>query len=155
MQGYQLRQTPAELYRQGIAATNAYCTATYHKTFDALDAAHQDAVLAGLEKGTIVFDDPPAVAFFEMLLQNTVEGFFADPLYGGNRDKAGWRLVGFPGAAAYYAQKITDWNKPYRVEPVSIADVQQGKPVVSQDHELLQHMAMMGEMTMNRSKGGR
>ena len=152
MQGYQLRQTPAELYRQGIAAANDYCTKTYRKTFDALDTEHQDAVLTGLESGTIAFDDPPSKAFFELLLQNTIEGFFADPIYGGNRDKVGWKLVGFPGVAAYYAQKITDWNKPYHVEPVSIADVQQGKPVVSQDHELLQHMAMMGEMAANSNK---
>jgi gluconate 2-dehydrogenase gamma chain len=156
MQGYQLRQTPAEIYRQGIAATNAYCTTTYHKTFDALDAQHQDAVLHGLESGTIAFDVPPSKAFFEMLLQNTTEGFFADPIYGGNRDKVGWKLINYPGVAAYYAQKITEWNKPYHVDPVSIADVQQGKPVVSQDHELLQHMAMMGEMKMgNDTKGGR
>jgi gluconate 2-dehydrogenase gamma chain len=156
MQGYQLRQTPADLYRQGIAATNAYCVTAYRKPFDALDARQQDAVLQGLEGGTIAFEALPSKAFFEVLLQNTIEGYFADPIYGGNRDKAGWKLVGYPGVAAYYAQKITDWNKPYRVEPVSIADVQQGKPVVAQDHELLQHMAMMGEMRTGKSpKGGR
>jgi gluconate 2-dehydrogenase gamma chain len=156
MQGYQLRQTPAELYRQGIAAVNDHCATTYRKTFDALDAAHQDAVLQGLDTGTIAFDAPPSKAFFELLLQNTIEGFFADPLYGGNRDKAGWKLVGFPGVAAYYAKKISDWNVPYHVEPVSIADVQQGKPVVSANPELLEHMAMMGEMKMgNAKKGGR
>jgi len=26
---------------------------------------------------------------------NTLEGFFSDPIYGGNRDKLGWKLVGF------------------------------------------------------------
>src|SRR5947207_15868971 len=37
-QGYQLPLTPAELYRAGIAATNAHCRKTYGgKTFDALD----------------------------------------------------------------------------------------------------------------------
>ena len=34
-----------------------------------------------------------------MLLQNTVEGFLADPMYGGNRDFVGWKLIGFPGPA--------------------------------------------------------
>jgi gluconate 2-dehydrogenase gamma chain len=156
MQGYQLRQTPADLYRQGIAATDAYCVTTYRKPFAALDAQHQDAVLQGLDTGTIAFEEPPSKAFFEVLLQNTIEGYFADPLYGGNREKVGWKLLGYPGVAAYYAQKIGEWNTPYRVEPVSIADVQQGKPVVAADHELLQHMAMMGEMRMGKStKGGR
>jgi gluconate 2-dehydrogenase gamma chain len=141
MQGYQLRQTPAELYRQGIAATDAYCNKTYQGRFATLTAAQQDEVLKGLDGATIAFADLPAKAFFEMLLQNTVEGFFGDPLYGGNRDKAGWKLVGFPGVAAFYANKITDYNKPYTVAPVSIADVQQGRPVAA-GHELMHHMAM-------------
>ncbi len=47
--------------------------------------------------------DVPSSTFFGMLYGNTVEGFFADPLYGGNRDKVGWKMIGFPGvAAAYY-----------------------------------------------------
>jgi len=129
MQGYQLRQTPAEVYRQGIAATEAYCNKTYQMNFNQLSAAQQDDVLKGLDGGTIKFDVVPAKAFFEMLLQNTVEGWFGDPLYGGNRDKVGWKLVGFPGVAAFYADKITDYNKPYNPPPVSIADVQQGRPV--------------------------
>ena len=29
---------------------------------------------------------------------HTMEGMFADPIYGGNKGFAGWRLVGFPGA---------------------------------------------------------
>ncbi len=33
---------------------------------------------------------------------NTIEGFFADPIYGGNRDMVGWKLVGFPGARYDY-----------------------------------------------------
>jgi gluconate 2-dehydrogenase gamma chain len=140
-QGYQLRQSPAELYRQGISATEKYCNASFGSGFAALTAAQQDTVLKGLDGGTIAFDIVPAKVFFEMLLQNTVEGFFGDPLYGGNRDKVGWKLVGFPGVAAYYANKITDWNKPYNVAPVSIADVQQGKPVAA-GHEIMHHIAM-------------
>jgi gluconate 2-dehydrogenase gamma chain len=145
MQGYQLRQTPAELYRQAIAACDAACTLQYGKTFAALTAAQQDEVLRGLDGGTLSLGDVPAKAFFELLLQNTIEGFFADPVYGGNRDKAGWKLVGFPGVAAAYGKRIDQWNQPYDVEPVSIADVQQGKPVVSRSPELMDHLRMMGE----------
>ncbi len=148
MQGYQLRQTPAEVYRQGIAGTQAYCNKTYQMGFAQLTAAQQDEVLKGLDGGTIKFDTVPAKTFFEMLLQNTVEGFFGDPLYGGNRDKAGWKLVGFPGVAAFYANKITDYNKLYDVPPVSIADVQQGRPV-AEGHELMHHMAMENAKRLN------
>jgi gluconate 2-dehydrogenase gamma chain len=140
-QGYQLRQTPAELYRQSLAALDAYCNTTFKSGFASLTASQQDDVLHGLDGGTIKFDLVPAKAWFDMLLQNTIEGYFSDPLYGGNRDKVGWKLVGFPGVAANYSQKISLHNQPYNVPPVSISDVQQGKPVAA-GHELMHHLAM-------------
>ena len=61
--------------------------------------------------------------FFEALLKITMEGFFADPIYGGNRNKAGWRMVGYPGLPAIYSTLIDEYrNKRYVVEPQSIAD---------------------------------
>ena len=48
---------------------------------------------------------------------------FADPIYGGNRNKAGWRMVGYPGLPAVYATLIDEYrNKRYSVEPQSIGD---------------------------------
>lgn len=41
-----------------------------------------------------------------MLIQNVREGFFADPLYGGNKDMAGWKMLGFPGARYDYREEI-------------------------------------------------
>jgi gluconate 2-dehydrogenase gamma chain len=122
--GYQLPLTPQQVYRLGIAATNAYCGKTYGKTFDKVDGTHQDDVLTALDRSQLKFDSVPAKAFFEMLYGNAVEGFFADPLYGGNRDKVGWKLVGFPGAAAAYYPFIEKHNVPYVVNPQSIADLQ-------------------------------
>ena len=61
--------------------------------------------------------------FFEALLTITMEGFFADPIYGGNRDKAGWRMVGYPGLPATYASIFEQYRgKKYVAEPKSIAD---------------------------------
>ena len=52
-----------------------------------------------------------------------MEGFFADPIYGGNRNKASWRMLGFPGLPATYADKYDEYrNKRYVAEPQSIAD---------------------------------
>jgi len=124
-QGYQLRYTPAEVYRLGIAATNAYTNKVYRKVFNALDGAHQDTVLTALQMGTIGFDDPPPKVFFGMLLGDTVQGFFADPMYGGNRDKVGWKTIGFPGVGAVYVGLVEQHNKPYVVEPQGIADEMQ------------------------------
>jgi gluconate 2-dehydrogenase gamma chain len=124
-QGYQLRLTPAEVYRLGIAATDKYTTGTYGKTFEKLDGAHQDAVLTALETAAVTFDDVPAKTFFGMLLGDTVQGFFADPMYGGNRDKIGWKTIGFPGVGAVYITTVDQHNKPYKVDPVGIADEMQ------------------------------
>jgi gluconate 2-dehydrogenase gamma chain len=127
-QGYQLPLTPQQLYRLGIEATNRYCQETYNQSFDQLSPEQQDKVLKGLEKDILLLEDIPVKAFFDLLYDNTVEGFFADPAYGGNRDKIGWKLVGFPGVNAHYGDLIEQYyNQPYQVEPVSIADVQQGK----------------------------
>ncbi len=121
-QGYQLKLTPAQLYRRSIAAIDAYCAGRYGgKAFARLDAKTQDEVLHGLEKGDIDLDGPPAKDFFEMLVQNATEGFFADPIYGGNRDFAGWKLVGFPGPRYNYVEEIKQFGKPYPLPPVGLA----------------------------------
>jgi len=93
------------LYRRGLVALDAYCTAAHGGAFTTLDAAAQDATLAALEADTADgFDWPTARGFFETLRTHTMEGMFADPVYGGNKDFAGWNLVGFPGAQFTYTQ---------------------------------------------------
>lgn len=120
-QGYQLKLAPAQLYRASIAAIDAHCRSRYGgKVFAQLDAKTQDEVLHGLEKGDIDLDGPPAKAFFDLLLQNTNEGFFADPIYGGNRHFAGWKLVGFPGPRYNYVNEIRRFGEPYGLPPVGL-----------------------------------
>jgi len=66
----------------------------------------------------------PARAFFNIVLQNTMEGYFADPIHGGNHNKAVWKMIGFPGAIGMYADDIEKYrNKKYDVEPKSIQDL--------------------------------
>jgi gluconate 2-dehydrogenase gamma chain len=124
-QGYQLPLTPAELYRAGIDQCNAHCRKTYSKTFDRLDANQKQEVLVGLQGGKINFANGlPARTFFGTLYQNVMEGLFADPIHGGNRNKAGWRMIGFPGVVAVHAQNIAKFrDRKYSVEPKSIADL--------------------------------
>jgi len=88
-----------DFYRRGLAALDAYCRASNGKPFVELAAAQQDAVITALEQGKAShFTWPSAQAFFNTARTHTMEGLFADPVYGGNKDVAGWRLVGFPGA---------------------------------------------------------
>ena len=123
-QGYQSPLTPQEVYRVAIREVNLHCRKQYGKAFDALAVEQQDEVLRGLDEGKIELQTVRAQFFFNLLLNNTIEGFFSDPMYGGNRDKVGWKLVGFPGVAAVYTEHMFKHNVPYRAEPVSIADVQ-------------------------------
>lgn len=55
------------------------------------------------------------------MLENAKEGYFADPLHGGNQTLASWKLIGFPGARADYQQVMDNPGKPYPLGPVSIS----------------------------------
>jgi gluconate 2-dehydrogenase gamma chain len=124
-QGYQLPLTPAQLYRAGIEATNAYCSKTYGRTFDRLDETQREEVLVGLSSGKIKFDSGlPVRPFWTTLYQTVMEGMFSDPIYGGNRDKAGWKLIGFPGVIEVNRENVAKYrDKPFPTDPLSIADM--------------------------------
>jgi gluconate 2-dehydrogenase gamma chain len=144
-QGFQSRLTPQEIYRAAIRETNAHCLRRYGKAFEFLDSERQDEVLRGLEDGEIALESVSSRLFFNLLLRNTLEGFFADPMYGGNRDKIGWKLIGFPGvAASTYNDHIENHNVPYRVEPVSILDILQEQ--VKVDAQGYPKHVMLGEL---------
>ena len=124
-QGYQLPLTPAELYRAGIAATNAHCMKAYGKTFDRLDERQRQEVLVGLSSAKISFSDGlPVRVFWSTVYQTVVEGMFSDPIYGGNRNKSGWKMIGFPGVIATHSQNIVKFrDKKFPAEYTSIADM--------------------------------
>jgi gluconate 2-dehydrogenase gamma chain len=93
-----------DFYRRGLAHLDAHCRKNYNDVFVRLDAARQDEVISALEQGKAnEFTWPTAQAFFETVRTHTMEGMFADPIYGGNKDFAGWRLVNFPGVQAVFA----------------------------------------------------
>jgi gluconate 2-dehydrogenase gamma chain len=88
-----------DFYRRGIDQLDGYCDARFGSRFVALSAEQQDEIITALEMGSAEgFTYPSARAFFGTLRTHTMEGMFADPVYGGNKDFAGWKLIGFPGA---------------------------------------------------------
>lgn len=129
MQGYQLPLTPAEVYRAGISAAQHYSNQMFSKDFDELRGDHQDQILKALEASKVSDPNVPTAVtqqFFAFLLQNTVEGFLADPAYGGNRGKSGWQQLGFPGV---YLENYGDFiDQPMAKLPkiifVDLADAQ-------------------------------
>ncbi|MEB7885242.1 gluconate 2-dehydrogenase subunit 3 family protein [Serratia fonticola] len=117
--GYQLPLVPKQIYNLGISDADAYSKQTAGKVFAELDGAQQDALLQKFESGEAEFAQLPAKLFFSYLLQNTREGFFSDPIHGGNKEMVGWKLINFPGARADFM----DWverGERYPFPPVSI-----------------------------------
>lgn len=123
-QGFQSRFTPQEIYRIAIREIDDHCRAQFDKGFDQLPPPKQDEMLKALEKDQVELPSLSSKLFFDMLWRNTEEGFFADPMYGGNRGKVGWKLIGFPGLPSGAYREHLGNAEIYRAEPVSILDVE-------------------------------
>jgi gluconate 2-dehydrogenase gamma chain len=121
-QGYQSRMTPAQMYRAAIKAIDEEAARTGGGTFAALAAADQDALLKRLEAGQVELSGGvDAKGFFALMLQNVIEGYFSDPIYGGNRDMVGWKLIGFRGARYDNRALVLRHGQPDPLPPVGIA----------------------------------
>ncbi len=122
-QGYQGALSPDARYRAGLKALNDWtANAKDGGSFAELSGTDQDALLADLEAGKIILPgDIDGRSFFNLILSGTMEGFFADPIYGGNKDMASWKMIGFPGAWYDYRDHVSKHNEAYPYPPVSIA----------------------------------
>jgi gluconate 2-dehydrogenase gamma chain len=106
-------------YRCGLAQLDIHCKQAYGKAFRLLSADQQDETIAALAQGKAAeFVWPTAQAFFTTVRTHTMEGMFADPIYGGNRNFAGWRLIGFPGAQPLYTPEDMQSTKAFTREPI-------------------------------------
>jgi gluconate 2-dehydrogenase gamma chain len=118
--GYQSQLTPKQQYRLGIKAINDLCQKQSKQDFAALPADQQDDVLHKIEKGELKSPDIPLGTFFSgFLLKNVMEGYFGDPMYGGNKDMGAWAMIAYPGVRADYLEWVGE-AKPYPYGPVSI-----------------------------------
>jgi gluconate 2-dehydrogenase gamma chain len=119
-QGWQLPLTPAQIYRTGFLAIDRWCLGAKGKRFVELAPPDRDEVLTLLEGGKIELDGVSSSTFFQILWQNTVEGYLGDPLYGGNRDMGAWRMINFPGANPVLTPAVDLNGELYEIEPIAI-----------------------------------
>ena len=102
------------LYRRGVVAINRLAADIRKgKSFEGLPASEQDRImtrLAGWIFSPSKSDESERPADWKLLAEffgavrlHTIEGMFCDPMYGGNKDCAGWKLIGFPGAQWGYS----------------------------------------------------
>ena len=103
-------------YAEGVLTLDRIARATFQADFHALGEDRQDDVLRALERGGTQSasaggapGEGPALQqtfaeteleFFPLLVLHARQGFYADPIYGGNKDRVGWRFIGFPGPAS-------------------------------------------------------
>ncbi len=120
-QGPQSQNGPAATYREALAALDTYCQTKHQgKRFSDLADQEKDDLLKGIEDEKIKLEGVDGKSFFTHLVKDVKEGFFADPIYGGNRDMVGWKMIGFPGARYNYLDWVERHNERFPLPPVSI-----------------------------------
>jgi gluconate 2-dehydrogenase gamma chain len=121
-QGMQSPLTPAVRYRKSLDALDQHCKSAFAgKAFAQLTRDQQDGIITGLENSQLQLTGISGRAFFEQIIKDTQQGFFADPIYGGNKDMCAWKMIGFPGARYDYRDWIGRHNEPYPHPPIGIA----------------------------------
>jgi gluconate 2-dehydrogenase gamma chain len=119
-QGHQSENGPAQEYREGLAALNQASKAKYGKSFVNLPDDDKDALLKGLESGEFKLQGIDGKAFFEQIVRDVQMGFFADPIYGGNREMVAWKMIGYPGARYNYLDWVGRHNERFPLAPVGM-----------------------------------
>src|SRR5206468_384234 len=121
--GYQSVLTPQEIYRRGLGFVDTYVQSKFQKNFVEVPADQQDQILTDMEADKATgFDGPGAKAFFTQLRNDTIEGMFSDPSYGGNQNLVGWKLIGYPGAQRFYTAEDIK-NTSFKRDPQSLAQL--------------------------------
>ena len=121
-QGPQEIQTPAERYRTGLASLDKHCQTTLGKAFIDLTEDQQDQVITELETGKVRVEKSTPQALFALMLMNVREGFLSDPMYGGNKGMAGWKMIGFPGARYDFRDVVDKRGQKLNIIPTSMID---------------------------------
>jgi hypothetical protein len=82
-------------FKAGLAQLDAVGREVGGKRFHELRSAEQDEVFKRFQSGKVRVGKRDGAKFFENLVTFTIEGFLADPKYGGNRNEVGWKFIGY------------------------------------------------------------
>ena len=126
-------------YVHGVEELDRRSRDRFGTDFVSLDAKQQDSVLTDLARPGLDLGSAEVVAgfapvetplqqtsveidldFLPLLALHTRQGFYADPIYGGNRDMVGWKLIGFPGARYDHSAFVERHGERYPLPPVGL-----------------------------------
>ncbi|WP_040225119.1 gluconate 2-dehydrogenase subunit 3 family protein [Bhargavaea cecembensis] len=120
---YQTRMTRAEMFVVGVRAIDQAAREKFDKGFKSLEPEQQDEILTHFDKDEAKMPGVSSSTFFNLLAQTTLEGAYSDPVYGGNRNMDGWRMMEYPGPRASYADQIEP-DEFIVLEPQGLTDYQ-------------------------------
>jgi len=118
-QGYQSRLTRASIFSQGIAQLDEEANKRFEKGFSNIEADQMNEILTSFQNDEIPMTGVTSSFFFRLLRTATLEGAYADPMYGGNRNMDGWKMKEFPGHQMSYINVIEE-DKFQKIEPKSL-----------------------------------
>lgn len=106
-QGEQVRLLRKDLFRLGLKELDNYSNKEFDNIFVSLDSSQQDEVLVAFENAEANdVSGVPSADFFNLLRTLTIEGVYADPMYGGNNQMEGWAMRNYPGTRMNYVNEI-------------------------------------------------
>ena len=108
----------------GLRKMNEESNKRFDTSFDSVEEDQQIEILQDFESAKVKMYGVNSGSFFGLLRELTLEGAYSDPLYGGNRNMAGWEMKEFPGAVPSYMDIIED-DEFVKKDPVSLTNYQQ------------------------------
>lgn len=118
--------TKDQMFLMGVRKLNSQAKNDFDTSFYSLEEDQQIEILQKFESDELDMDGFPTSKFFDLLRSKTIEGAYADPLYGGNKDMAGWKMKEYPGVQMSYKDMLSEdgeINDEFvLLEPKSLSD---------------------------------
>ena len=108
-----------EMFLLGIRRMREYAVEEHDAEFVDLEGDVQDEVLKAFEAGEVEVAGMRSEAFFSLLRNTTIEGVYSDPVYGGNKNMEGWKMIQYPGPRMGWMDQITS-EEFVEMEPESL-----------------------------------
>jgi len=120
---YQTRLNRNEIFILGIRKLESVSQDKFKVKFVKAEADQQDEILQMFDDNEVELAGVDSETFFHLLIQTTIEGAYADPLYGGNKNMMGWKMKEYPGPRMGYLDQIEE-KEFILMEPESLKDYQ-------------------------------
>lgn len=118
--GHQTHLNRQQIFNLGIEALNEEANKRYKANFYELEDENQVAVLTAFDEDQVSLKGAASASyFFKLLRAATIEGVYADPLYGGNKDMMGWKMRNYPGHQMSYVNVI-EKDEFVKIDPMSL-----------------------------------